>query len=270
MPNDDSTPQMFENRNGLSSVTTVSSHADRLALEPDVRPRPAGCRATAGRAGRWPSRLEQLQVAAREALEETARSRLPTRSAGRPLQRARPAPACCRVDQLVAVAEREVVVGVDVQPPEQLFLPRRQRLGADRLDVGERQQAEHLQPLFDADQLRRTAGRSPDPRCRAGTRPATSRRWLAMRNSTIVRAPRPSARAASNMSLRHPRRSRRRGPRRATCRRRGAAAPAPAAPAASQIGEQRREALAASAAGVASRSRFRIVSSVCSSTVYLW
>ena len=25
MPNDDSTPQMFENRNGLSSVTTVSS-----------------------------------------------------------------------------------------------------------------------------------------------------------------------------------------------------------------------------------------------------
>ena len=30
MPNDDSTPQMFEKRNGLSSVTTVSSQASPL------------------------------------------------------------------------------------------------------------------------------------------------------------------------------------------------------------------------------------------------
>ena len=28
MPNDDSTPEMFEKRNGLSSVTTVSSQAE--------------------------------------------------------------------------------------------------------------------------------------------------------------------------------------------------------------------------------------------------
>jgi hypothetical protein len=30
MPNDDRAPQMFENTNGLSSVTTVSSHSDPL------------------------------------------------------------------------------------------------------------------------------------------------------------------------------------------------------------------------------------------------
>ena len=36
MPNDDSTPQMFENRNGLSSVTTVSSQGDAFALEVGV------------------------------------------------------------------------------------------------------------------------------------------------------------------------------------------------------------------------------------------
>ena len=41
-----------------------------------------------------------------------------------------------RLDQLVGVAEREAVVRVDVEPPEQLFLPGRQRLGADRADVG--------------------------------------------------------------------------------------------------------------------------------------
>ena len=49
--------------------------------------------------------------------------------------------------------ERQVVVGVDVQPPEQLLAPRRQRLEADGLDVGQRHQAEHLQAFFDADQL---------------------------------------------------------------------------------------------------------------------
>ena len=56
--------------------------------------------------------------------------------------------------QLVAVAEREVVVGLDVQPPEQVFLPRRQRRAADRLDVDQRHQAQHLQQLFGADQVR--------------------------------------------------------------------------------------------------------------------
>ena len=53
MPNDDSTPQMFENRNGLSSVTTVSSQTESFALEPDVDVVRARCRAPAGRGGRW-------------------------------------------------------------------------------------------------------------------------------------------------------------------------------------------------------------------------
>ena len=46
-----------------------------------------------------------------------------------------------------------MIVGIDVQPPEQLFPPRRQRFEADRLDVGQREQTEHLQPLLDPDQL---------------------------------------------------------------------------------------------------------------------
>ena len=50
-----------------------------------------------------------------------------------------------------------MVVGVHVQLPEQLFTPRRQRLEADRLDVDPRQQAEHLQPLLDANQVGKTA-----------------------------------------------------------------------------------------------------------------
>ena len=37
MPNDDSTPQMFENRNGLSSVATASVQtAESLPLEREV------------------------------------------------------------------------------------------------------------------------------------------------------------------------------------------------------------------------------------------
>ena len=36
MPNDDSTPQMLENRNGLSSVTTVSSQAEPFRSSADV------------------------------------------------------------------------------------------------------------------------------------------------------------------------------------------------------------------------------------------
>ena len=61
-------------------------------------------------------------------------------------------PGLVPLDQLVAVPLRQVVVGVDVQTPEQLRLPRRQRLGTDRLDVDERHQAEHLQPLLGADE----------------------------------------------------------------------------------------------------------------------
>ena len=100
--------------------------------------------------------IEQLQVAAGKALEEPGnlfrRQIAVTRR--EQLRELGLAP----IDQLVAVSERQLVVGVDVQPPEQLFLPRRERLEADRFDVGQRQEAEHLQSLFDADQR----GEPPD------------------------------------------------------------------------------------------------------------
>jgi hypothetical protein len=78
------------------------------------------------------------------------------------------------LDELVAVALRQVVVGVDVEPPEQLLLPRRQRLGAHGLDVDERHQAEHLQPLLGADDRGELLDDLRDPRCRGGTPRATS------------------------------------------------------------------------------------------------
>ena len=50
MPNDDSTPQMFENRNGLSSVTTVSSQA--VALRSSDRCTSSGLMSRASRTWR--------------------------------------------------------------------------------------------------------------------------------------------------------------------------------------------------------------------------
>ena len=97
-----------------------------------------------------------------------------------------------------------MVVGVDVEPPEQLFLPRRQRLGADRLDVGEGQQAEHLQPLFDADQR----GELPDDLGILGVAAerdhATSAGGCAIRNSTSRARLGRRARAARTCCARHP------------------------------------------------------------------
>ena len=174
-----------------------------------------------------------------------------------------------RLDELVAVAERQVVVGVDEQPPEQLRPPRCQRLQADGLDVGQGHQAQHPQPLLDADERRELSGRSRDPRCRGGTPPATWRRWFSIRNSTVARCStvRPSR---SNMS----------------CAMRDALGRVVlVAPLADVVKQQRQhEQLGrlrgpassdenrsrSGAARVARRSRFLIVSSVCSSTVYLW
>ena len=71
MPNDDSTPEMFENRNGLSSVTTVSSQAVALPFEPQMH----FVRADVARQAHVAIdrvAIEQLQVAARQALEEVA------------------------------------------------------------------------------------------------------------------------------------------------------------------------------------------------------
>ena len=73
-------------------------------------------------------------------------------SAGRPATRAR-TPDSWRSMRSSRVAERQVIVGVHIEPPEQLLAPRRQRVRADRLDVDQRQQAQHLQALFDADQI---------------------------------------------------------------------------------------------------------------------
>jgi hypothetical protein len=61
------------------------------------------------------------------------------------------------LDQLVGVGKCEVVVGIDIEPPEQLLFPRRQRAGPHRFDVGERQEAQHLQHLLGADD----AGEAP-------------------------------------------------------------------------------------------------------------
>ena len=65
MPNDDSTPQMFENRNGLSSVTTVELPGRSLA----ARATGALRRADVARQPDVPVddvAVEQLQVAARQ------------------------------------------------------------------------------------------------------------------------------------------------------------------------------------------------------------
>ena len=59
------------------------------------------------------------------------------------------------LDQLVSVPLRKVVVGVDVQTPDELFLPRGERLGTDGLDVGQRHEAEHLQTVLGAEQPRK-------------------------------------------------------------------------------------------------------------------
>ena len=94
--------------------------------------------------------IEQLQVAARQALEK--RGHFAGGEIGRAARDALGGGGLRALDQIVAVLQRQVVVGVDVEPPEQLFFPSGQRVGADRLDVGERHQAQELQPLLGADQ----------------------------------------------------------------------------------------------------------------------
>ena len=99
--------------------------------------------------------VEQPQITARQPLQKRRDVRRGEirRAAGDTLGDAGLRP----LDQLVAVLERQVIVRVDVEPPEQLLFPRRQGVEAHRLDVRERHQAEQLEPLFDADQLRERA-----------------------------------------------------------------------------------------------------------------
>ena len=79
---------------------------------------------------------EQMQVAARQPLEEAPDLRLG--HVGRPARQQLGHVGLIVLDALVAVTDRQAVVGVDVQPPEQLLLPRGERLEADRFDVGQR------------------------------------------------------------------------------------------------------------------------------------
>src|SRR6266478_2977762 len=129
MPNDASTPEIFENRNGLSFVTTVSSQAEPF--------RSSETWTSSGWMSRASRTCRSIAVTRREKLRELG---------------------LAPIDQLVAVSERQLVVGIDVQPPEQLFLPGCERLEADGFDVGQGQEAEHLQSLSHPDQR----GEPPD------------------------------------------------------------------------------------------------------------
>ena len=63
-----------------------------------------------------------------------------------------------RRNHLVAVAQRQVVVGVDVQAPQELFLPGREGLRGRALNVHQGQQAQHSEPFLGADQPRELPG----------------------------------------------------------------------------------------------------------------
>ena len=82
MPNDDSTPQMFANSIGLSSVTAVSSHTASCRGEPQVH-------FVGADVSRQPdvivdrAAVEQLQVSAWQAFEKAAPLQRLPRSAGR-------------------------------------------------------------------------------------------------------------------------------------------------------------------------------------------
>ena len=52
----------------------------------------------------------------------------------------------------VGRTERETDAGVGVEPPQAIFLPGRERIRTDRFDVDERDQTEHLEQLFAADE----------------------------------------------------------------------------------------------------------------------
>ena len=56
-------------------------------------------------------------------------------------------------DQMIPVAERQPVVGIDVNAPEQILFPGRQRVGRNCTDVGERQQTQQLEVFLGADKF---------------------------------------------------------------------------------------------------------------------
>ena len=118
------------------------------------------------------SRVEQLEVTPRQSFEK------PLDVAGAQVRRLLGQDLGERrlvvLDHLVGVRERQEVVGVDVEAPEQLFLPRRERFAADGLDIGQRHEAQHLKPVFDADQF----GELPDDLRILGVAPERCERHL--------------------------------------------------------------------------------------------
>ncbi len=171
-----------------------------------------------------------------------------------------------RVDPYVVGAAIEVICGGRVQPPQVLRLPRRQRFGIHCLDVGQRQQRQHLQSFGRGDLLGQLCRSSPDRRCRGAASSKTSpgdsppgNRPSRHRPSRVAGVPPRSARTAGCCR-------RGRNPP-DPCRCRAAARPGTAVP-----GARSPRAVRRTAAMLRRRSSFRrcsisIASSVCSSTV---
>ena len=163
---------------------------------------------------------EERQVAPRQALEEGRELRFGD-VVGTPGDHDRE-PRGILLQQLVGIAEREPVVGVHVEPPQQVFLPRRQHVGVDRADVGERHQAQQLEPLFRADEIGKLLD---DVRIVEVAAEGDLRHQQVIADQELDRPARVGRaaradRACSARAARSPARARRR----ATCRRRGTAA----------------------------------------------
>ena len=120
---------MFEKRNGLSSVTSVSSQTSSWFSREGVHFVADECRARAARGDRR-HRGRSVSDSGAAVLRESATSSS-RRCRPDARQSSTERPARIALEQIVGVAEREPVVGVDVEPPEQVFFPRRQRVGAD-------------------------------------------------------------------------------------------------------------------------------------------
>ena len=228
MPKEESVPQMFENRSGLSRgddrelpdvapsarVSRCTSIRLDVPGEPRVLVDVRGCR--------------QRRDSAAGIPRENPPARCSPMSGGRGrLQRShRRVPA---LDHLVAVGEGELVVGVDVQPPEQLFLPRRQGAGGPRPRCRPASSGTASSAAPRCRPARRTAARRLDPRCRDGTPRATSADAGRIRNSTSCRVSASSS-SRSHASAARDGRSPRDDLGSSTSRRRERAAPARAAP----------------------------------------
>ena len=153
MPKYHSTPATFEQqvqrlveRDDSSAPTPRRGSRGWCAPRRDESPARAA-RGDRSRRDRTAARVPARQAA--QKLGELGLGNIPGRPADDDGEARRVVP-----HELVAVAERQVIVGVHVQTPEQLFLPRGQRVRAHRLDIDERHEAQHLEELLGADDVR--------------------------------------------------------------------------------------------------------------------